>query len=265
MPGPIHDTRLRTLWIAVLASCLALPAAGQSRRGSRTEPSRRGRPVPPAQVQPTPTEPQPEQEPPQSKAQQETAPAPRAVRFEASVFQVKVDPKRLAELDAEQLATDAPHAKKMLTVLGAFGEATILYRVDQTMAVGARRPGEITIARDTPYVSGTQTTPSGQTQTIVARSRVGGEFRLFGEPVQEEGSDRLYVELFVEIASLTGSVVEISEGVTSPVFWRIEQTHSGTVKLGKPFVLLSIDGAAITDTDAPLAFVTLVRLSESSQ
>jgi hypothetical protein len=233
-----------------LITWLALPAGAQSRRGRGTA----ERDVPPR----SPLE--------QVEERHQKMPPPErpSVRFEATVFQVEVAKAGIIELDARKLAAEGPTPAALAQVLQSFGTTDVLYRVDQVIAAGDG-PRRISIARDTPYMTGLSTTSTGQVTTLVARERVGGEFKVDGHFRDPADKGCLQTSLEIEIAALSGSQVEVGKDITAPVFWRVEQTYAGATELGKPIVLLSVDGAATTGSDKILAFVSLVKFSNPAE
>ncbi len=256
-----------------LVAWMTLPVAAQSR--GEQEPPRHptaggathGQPASTTrEAEPRPPEPMSGRQPP-APSQRFTLPPEwenvPPVRFEATVFQVEVEKDRIIELDAKQLAAAGPTPAALLKALRDFGPTTVLYRVDQGVSVSeGRRSHDISIARDTPYVTGTQTSSTGQLSTAVGRSKVGGNFKVSSFFPDESNRQRLLVALEIEISRLTDSSVQVTGDVTAPVFWCIEQTYGGITELGKPIVLLSVDGSSTTGGAGTLAFVTLVRWSE---
>ena len=183
-----------------------------------------------------------------------------AVRFEATVFQVEVAREKIADLDARALAAQASTPTALAKALQPFGPVTVLFRVDQAVAADGQK-NKIGISRATPYVSGTAFGPSGQTNSTVAREKIGGSFELSTAFPAEKTLRRAQVTLRVELGTMTDSSVQVGENVTAPIFWRVDQSYGGLMELNQPQVLISADGAATAGASQPLAFVSLVVLS----
>jgi hypothetical protein len=186
-------------------------------------------------------------------------PAVPALRFEGTVFQVVVAKEQVVDLDSTALADRADTAQHLAEALHEFGPVEVLYRVDQAVPMDARTH-RIDIATTVPYVSGTQTSSTGQISTSIKRTSVGGIFGVWIRMIEGVPDDHVQLNLDVELASMTGSTIDLGQGVSAPVFWEVTQTFGGTWELGRPIVLLSVDGAATTGRNEPLALVTLVNL-----
>lgn len=255
MSTRISRVRIITTCAACLIAWLVLPAAGQSPPGGKSDKPRRARPPAAQKVDEVVIK--------GGKLKRERKKpdeGPAALRFEATVFQVVVPAERTVGLDSKKLAAEGATPGKLFKMLRELGDAQMLYRVDQAIAADGKRT-DMRIGRDTPYVSSTQISGAGQVSTTVARRQVGGEFRIRGTLGGADDPSRLQIELAIEIAVLSNSVVQVGPAGTAPVFWSVEQNYRGGVKLGQPFVLLSVDGASTTGPGQPLAFVSLVRLS----
>jgi hypothetical protein len=228
---------------------LTMPTVGQPPPAAQ----RADRPKAP---RPTAEEAQPPVDQPEATKQPERLPAP-PLRFQATVFQVELTNQRAVELDAKRLTASGATPAELYKVLHEFGSTQVLYRVDQAIDAHAK----ICITGDAPYVTGTSTTAAGQTSTAVARERLGAQFEIVVRPAGEQAPGCVGLSLHVEITCLTSSVVQTAKDVTAPVFRRIEQSSGGLIELGKPLVLVSVDGASTTESDKTLAFVSLVVLN----
>ncbi len=184
------------------------------------------------------------------------------VRFQATVFKVNLDKQHLAEIDAQALAAAGGSAPEMAKTLSDFGKVEALYRVDQVLSLTGRGRNRIIITRDTPYTSGIGMSQSGQVTTSISRQSVGASFEIYGGYASKAGGAPLSVQIQVELSAITDSSIEVGPKVSSPVFWKVEQAYSAPTEYGAPIVLLTVDGAATTGHDNPIAFVTLIKLTE---
>ena len=239
-----------------LVTWLAWPAAAQSRgetrRSERTEPAR-------AVVEDL------QEQKPERPAPERPRPEIQSVRFEATVFQVQVAKERVADLDAKALAAAGATPGQLAKALQDVGLAQILYRVDQAVALGSPQRNRIEVAKDAPYVTGTATTPSGQQATSIARQKVGAKFDLQGWYPDEKNTTRVSAVLQIDLALVSASGVHVGTDTAAPMFWQIQQTYSGVLQLGQPAVVLTADGGATSEADKPLAFVTLIKLSDPNK
>ncbi len=93
---------------------------------------------------------------------------------------------------------------------------------------------EIEIVNDVPIVTQTSTSIAGQITSTVQREQVG--IRLTVTPqINPDGFVRMEIEQ--EVSDVTGSNVDIGQGVTQPVFFRRRTTTTVTVKDNETVVL----------------------------
>ena len=100
----------------------------------------------------------------------------------------------------------------------------------------------IEITNDVPYVTGTSTSIAGQIQTSVARQDVGIILEVTPH-INLDGYVRMHVRQ--EVSDLTGSTIDVGQGVTAPIFFRREAETDVTVKDAETAVL----GGLITTRD----------------
>ncbi|RMF76471.1 MAG: hypothetical protein D6744_12270, partial [Planctomycetota bacterium] len=100
----------------------------------------------------------------------------------------------------------------------------------------------IEITNDVPYVTGTSTTTAGQVQTSVARQDVGIILEVTPH-INLDGFVRMHVRQ--EVSDLTGSTIDVGQGVTAPIFFKREAETDVTVKDSETAVL----GGLITTRD----------------
>jgi hypothetical protein len=183
---------------------------------------------------------------------------PSAVRFEASVFMLDVNADKVLQLDAESLARDISTLAAFGVRLGEYGEARLLYRVDQILTPAANG-GRIQTTRSTPYVTGARAVEGGRMATSVGREQVGARFDVGGFAMAGPAARMFSVE--VDISAVTPSGVDVGADRKAPVMWDVTQQFTGPVQMGQPLVLLSLDGQVDADGADPIAFVTLIRLT----
>ncbi len=189
-------------------------------------------------------------------------PGPSA-RFEATVFEVVMAPESGISLDAQRLAADGPTPAKLAQALAPFGSARLLYRIVQVVPIDGRAT-RVEISRDVPYVTGRT---SGQPPTIgvsLARTKVGARFEL-NAFCPEEGNTRFQTTIAVELSTMNESAANLGGDATAPEFSHISQSFGGVAELGRPIVLLTVDGTTTSGNEESRAYVTLITLSAAGK
>jgi hypothetical protein len=200
---------------------------------------------------------------PGTRASDEARPSgpPPVVRFEAAVYRLAVSGENAIRIDAVSLS-QAGSLVEFDEALRAFGEIQVLYRVDQTVDLQQR--GRIRVSADQPYVSGSSTAKDGRAMRSIAREGVGVDFDFSGESVPGSGSKLVRLSLEVELSALEQSAVQTGADVTAPLFRKVEQRYCGAVELGRPIVLLNLDGACTDSAGRAVAFVTRIVLGSAT-
>jgi hypothetical protein len=227
--------------VIVAVALVAAAAVAQPRESNTQRP-----PVPPEPPQPPAVQPE------------KHAPEPASVRLQVTVFKVEVEKSKLIELDAKRLAADGATPAKLAQVLQGFGAADAMYRIDQVVAGGGKKAS---ISCSTPYTSGTGTSKEGQQTVQVARADTGVQIG-FSATYAENDRQHLRINLELDLSTMTKSVVEVGKDSAAPIFWKVQQSFGDMVAIGQSIVLLSADGGARADVGTPIAFVTLVTLSD---
>ena len=186
-------------------------------------------------------------------------PAPAAVRFQATVYEVRVPPARLSELDAKALSAQGPTATGLEKALAAIGPTKPLYQVDQPV-----NPVKdmITVGTRTPMVTGSRMAESGGRINTVQYQQVGVIFKFGGSPGAVLSGRILDVKLGIEISAVTGSNVEIGTGVKAVNIRSYSLTYTGPVELGHPFVCISVDATSRDEDGSAVAYICRAVLSE---
>ncbi|MFQ5804895.1 MAG: hypothetical protein ACE5I3_00430 [Phycisphaerae bacterium] len=194
-------------------------------------------------------------------SRREPAGPPPVVRLDAAVYRLGLSAEEVVQIDAAALA-QAASLVEFDEAVRALGDASVLYRVDQT--VNLRERGRIRIVADQPYVTGSSRTKDGRLLRSVSRHDIGAEFRVWGDWAPQGASKLVHLSLDVEVSTVEGSQVEAGSDVTAPVFRKVEQHHSGPVELGQPVVLLNLDGACTDRSGRAVAFITRAVLLSSA-
>ena len=93
---------------------------------------------------------------------------------------------------------------------------------------------KIDVSDDVPYVTGTQTSSTGQISTSVGRQNVGITLTVTPQ-INPDGYVRM--EINQKVSDQTGSTIDVGQGVTSPIFFTREADTTITVKDNETVVL----------------------------
>jgi hypothetical protein len=184
---------------------------------------------------------------PPAAAVQTRAETSHAVRLQASIYEVRVAPEKIAELDAARLATT-----DLSKLPPELGESRALYLIDQNVSLSGDR---VMVGTEEPMVTGSRLTDRGQRLNTVQYNSVGAIVEFKAERI---GPRQLQVTSTIEMSTKTDSPVEVSAGFASSVIRKTTMSLKGPVELGKPSVLISAD-AASRDKDGK-AVVYVARL-----
>ncbi len=197
-----------------------------------------------------------EQQSPEPEKRAVDAPQ-QAVRFEAAVYRLALSAEKVVQINAADLA-QATSLAEFDAAVRMFGEARVMYRVDQTINIG--QSPRIRIVADQPYVTGTVTAQDGRPRRTIARDDVGVEFRAFGAWVPGRAGKCMHFTLDVEVSMLDESAIEIGTDLAAQTFRKNHQRYGGPVELGQPLVLLNLDGACTDKSGQAVALLTRVVL-----
>jgi hypothetical protein len=172
---------------------------------------------------------------------------PATARLEATIYEVRVPPAKVGDLDATLLA-DAASLPRALEV---FGSAKVLYKVDQVMDLAK---DAVEVGTRQPTVTATRMTDAGRAVSTVQYQQVGAIFqvsRAAAEPPDGQGD----VQVDIEISALTESGAAISEGVPAMSVRNARMVHRAPLVLGRPFILLTVDAASKDAQGNAVAYV----------
>jgi hypothetical protein len=180
-------------------------------------------------------------------------------RFEAAVYEVQMPAARAAELDAKALSAKAATAEDLRKALADFGDAKVLYRVDQPVNLYSE---SITIASREPIITGTRVTELGATINSVQYQQTGLIINISaGAPPKDSKRKGLDVEMRIELAALGDSGVDISPKTRAVIIRSVSIDHSEPLQYGRPFVMLNVSYPS-KDEKAAVAYVVRGAFSE---
>lgn len=227
---------------------------------------RQGPNLPPARVTPIP--PQPREKTPDAVATRKPAPgspqaAPAAqypVRFETTVYEVRVPADRLKELDAAALTPRAATPEDLEKALAELGPTRALYRIDQIINLyGA----SIRLSKREPVVTGSRVREDGGVVNMVQHQEVGLIVDIAVAAAADAKGEGLNVILKGELAALSEGRAEITKSFKAPVVYSVAFSGTVPLALGRPFVTLSADLSAAGADGKAVAFVWRGRFSEA--
>lgn len=205
-----------------IVSCLLFAALAQQ-PANPPAPARRTEPTPPAAPRPGAT----------------------AIRFEATLFELKLAPERIAALDTHQLADAGPKSEDFTKVLATFGKARVLYRFDDAVSSGTQV--DLVIGANRPFVRGRQTTKDGNSAASVEYQDVGVKLNVRCD-AEWGGSDKTAITIGLEVSGIRDSALEMSKGIAAPIFYKLKESHFAITQAGQPVVFLLAD-ASTPDAD----------------
>jgi hypothetical protein len=172
--------------------------------------------------------------------------------LDATIYDVRIAPDQIGLLDVDALAKASGSAADFEKALGVLGATKPIYRANQSVRLAF---DSITIGRTEPYVAASNASRSGQVVNSVQYSNVGALFDLMGKT----GADgRMEVDLSIQVSTLTEGSTAISNDVKAPVFRRVTMSRKGLVEANKPFVVISIDAAALDPDGKAVAYIARV-------
>jgi hypothetical protein len=201
------------------------------------------------------------QERPANRQSREPVGPPPVVRLEATVYRLKLPAVDVVGIDTAALAQPTALAE-FDTAMRGLGDARVLYHVAQTVNLHERLKIEITASQ--PYASGTTTTAAGVVSNSIRRTDVGMRLELRGGWVPDSAMKRVHLSLEATLSRVEDSALKVAPDVTSPVFRKVRQNHSGPVDFGDPALLLTLDGSCTDKSGEAVAFITRVVLHRST-
>jgi hypothetical protein len=167
-----------------------------------------------------------------------------AVRLQVTIYELRVLPAKIGELDAAKLATS-----DFSKPLPDFGEAKPLYRVDQKVSLSGDR---VMMGKEEPMVTNTRTNDRGQRISAFQMANVGAiiEFK-----ADRRGPSSLQVTSSIEMSAKSDSTTKASEGFTPATIRRVTMSLKGPVTLNEPSVLISADATSLDENQKAIVHV----------
>jgi beta-lactamase regulating signal transducer with metallopeptidase domain len=176
--------------------------------------------------------------------------------FDATIYDVHLPVDKIGQLDIDALTKASASAADFEKALAQLGSSQPLYRANQSVRLAG---DSITIATQTPYVTNSQRTSSGETLNSVAYSQTGAVFSLAGK---SDAPGSIDLDLSIELATISEGTTPLNEGVKAVKFRHTKLLHKGAVDPRKPFVVLSIDGASVDADGKAVAYIGRITLGD---
>ena len=181
-------------------------------------------------------------------------------RFEAIVFEVQLPENRVAELDLQALEGKAATAQDLGQALQAFGKTRVLHKIDQPVNLYGET---ITLGSSTPMVTGSRMTDGGTAINSISYQQVGLVINLAASvPPPESSRAGLDVQFTLELSAAAESGVEIAPKVPAVSIRNLQLTHSETIRMGKPQILLNVSAPPAGEKGLPTAYVVRYAFGE---
>jgi hypothetical protein len=183
-------------------------------------------------------------------------------QFEATVYEVLVPANRIADLDAVTLESSAATSRALATAMEAFGPTKILYKVDQPVNLYGEN---IKVGSNEPLV--TSTSYSGRNGSPINTYSYTsiGLIADISSPQSPKDPNRAEpnVQVHFQLSTMSSSGVEITQGNEARRIYTVSLSQSGTPKLGKPCVLVTVSAASADEKHPPVAYIIRYRFSEA--
>jgi hypothetical protein len=184
---------------------------------------------------------------------------PSLAAFQVTVYETKVPPERVGEIDAKALAARSGEVAGLQKALAKMGPTRVLYHASQP--IGLDCDTRIMVGARRPFVQNTRLTEGGRRMNTVQYERVGAVFKVSCQPVAASGSRQVDLRLNAELSAMDQGKTEISPGVRAPLTHEVEMNYTGRAEIGRPFVMLSAGSPSDEKSAKCVAYVCRVVLS----
>ncbi len=174
--------------------------------------------------------------------------------LDATIYDVRLPVDKIGQLDVEALTSAAGTAVDFEKALAALGTSQPLYRASQAVRLSG---DSILISTETPYITNSQVTTSGQTINSVAYRQMGAIFNVAGRTI---APDKIELDLSIQVSSLAEGATPIAGTVKAPVFRSATLAHKAPVAARKPFVVVSVDAASVDANGKAVAYIARITL-----
>jgi hypothetical protein len=180
--------------------------------------------------------------------------------LDAIIYDVRLPADQISKINLEALTQSAANTLNFEKALAALGTAKPLYRANQSVRLSG---DTIIIGVQMPYITNSQVTSTGQTISSVSYSQVGAIFNIAGQTGATPSNFNL--DLGMQVSSMTEGPTLISTNVHAPMFRTATMTHKGPVEAKRPFIVVSIDAAAIDADGKAMAYIARINMGTPQQ
>ena len=173
---------------------------------------------------------------------------------DATIYDVRLPVDKIGQLDVEALTRASTTAAAFEKALAALGESKPLYRANQSVRLSG---DTITISAQTPYVTNSQITSTGQTVNSVSYTQIGTIFSIAGK-AGANGSIEL--DMTIQVSTLSASGTPVLANLNAPMFRTAMMARKGPVEEKVPFVVVSVDAANVDAQGNAVAYIARITL-----
>jgi hypothetical protein len=197
---------------------------------------------------------------PSQSAGAEAAAAAPSTRFQATVFEVRLAPERISDLDARALAARAATAADLQAVLGAIGPTKVLVEADQPVNLAE---DYVSIQKEESLAIAARMTDSAAPQSTIRSKRTGAVFKISGQAAGGASEGLIQLHLAAEVAAMGKNAEQVARGVNTMLHRQATQSHKGLIETGRPFVMVSTDAASPDENGLAVALITRVVVGDA--
>ena len=174
-------------------------------------------------------------------------------QLSVTIYEVHVAADRIGRIDPAAL-TAAAGAGSLDKSLATLGTGHPVYLANTSVRI---MQDYIRIGASTPYITNSQTGADGEAINSVSYTDMGAVINIAGKT---KPNGNIELDLIVELSTMDEGAVRISDKLTAPYFRIARMAYKGQVQPGKPFVLISADGATTDAQGNAIVYVARVTL-----
>lgn len=178
--------------------------------------------------------------------------AATGLKLDALVFEARVDPARLVEMDMEALNPAADDAAKLAKALAAWGRVTPAYRVCSRIALNDNV--RFKMGTNAPFERGRSGGAGKQTNNVEYQD-VGAALEVLAQATAPDAAAALRVRAKLELSGVARSRVAFDKDTQAPQFSRTSQDFSAVMQPGRPLVFMCTNAAVPDENGQAVAYV----------
>ncbi|HEY4329615.1 MAG TPA: M56 family metallopeptidase, partial [Phycisphaerae bacterium] len=174
--------------------------------------------------------------------------------LDATIYDVRMPVDKIGQLDLDALTKAAATAGGFEKALAELGTSLPLYRANQSVRLSG---DSITIGTQTPYITNTQVSNRGEAINSVSYTSTGAVFNIAGK---NAAPGNVELDLSIELSTMSEGATAISNNVKAALFRRTTMSHKGQIVPRQPFVVVSVDAAAVDSNGKAVAYIARITL-----